>query len=533
MPAAKRNHLASATIANALVLALSLWLSGCLFDSKLPPVETISVQGQFTDTLYPSGATPARIVNLFQPVLDSSLGTGKSSTLETLAPVNVKEASTKEVVQYRLSRQRFGTWSPLLEFQWNYFLLMANFLFPAGIPDTTGLANQTKSLFDSVHHTDLFTNYFDSASAPSILNRINTSTKAGAVGIAVKRPSGSDTLLIQEVVAGSPADKGGLAVGMGILAVNDSTVVGDSALERFQRFSVGDSGVVVVLKVKGPQGIADVSMTRMPVAFPTVLADSLSPKVGYISISGFTPSTVGGKSTYTEFHDALIKTQRFPITILDLRDNGGGSVDIAFKMCDEILTSGTIIIREHQRRFEDAMHVPMGSEIVTRAASGGVGENAPDGGARKYLLLANGHSASAAEIMLVSLKEGIQAPLMGTLTYGKGVGQTVRGTPGHGVSLVTFLKFTSASGLDYHKKGLVPDYPDSASADTQLVDATKRAELLLGGPAAKLSADASTRADRDLVRRAAAIEWNRRLTLRPGIREIEISGARTPALLGH
>jgi C-terminal processing protease CtpA/Prc len=254
-------------------------------------------------------------------------------------------------------------------------------------------------------------------------------------------------------------------------------------------------------------------LVRVPVAFPTVTVDSIQ-GVGYVSINGFTPNTVDSKSTYTELVDALAATRHFGATILDLRDNGGGSLDVAIKMCDEILSAETVIIRELQRRFDETIHAPMQTEITTLATAGGTGETGADGKPRRYLLLGNGHSASAAEIFLVSLKEGAAAPLMGVRTYGKGVGQTVRNTPGKGLALVTFLKFTSASRLDYHKHGLEPDYPDSSAGDLQLTHAAEKAKAMI--PGAKAAAKISAAELRRIRRAAGAVEWNRRQAVRPG-----------------
>jgi C-terminal processing protease CtpA/Prc len=106
---------------------------------------------------------------------------------------------------------------------------------------------------------------------------------------------------------------------------------------------------------------------------------------------------------------------------------------------------------------------------------------------------------------------------MGIRTFGKGVGQTVRNTPGKGLSLITFLKFTSRSGLDYHHHGLEPDVPDSSDSDSLLAHAVLKAQEMSAKPAAKLSAAAR----RDLARDAAALDWNRRQAVRPGVKEME------------
>jgi carboxyl-terminal processing protease len=501
---------------SALLAAL---MGGCIFDSERPTVtDPLVYRSRNLDTLLAAGIHADTVVTLYQPLLDASLNPGASAAPEILKAVNVRDHVSKHVVQYQVTRQRFGSWSAELEFKWNYFLLSGNFLFPQGLPDTAGLDWKTQTLYEKVHPEDAFTNYFDSIAAPSIWNRINSSTKPGAVGVAVKSSPGGDTVLIQQVVANSPAGRAGLVRGMAILAVNDSATVGDSALERFQRFSVGDSGSMVKLLMNGAKGPATYNLVREPVAFPTVIIDSIQ-GVGYLSINGFTPNTVDSKSTHTELRDALIATRRFPVTILDLRDNGGGSLDIAIKMCDEIVPQDTVIIRQLQRRYEEATHAPFATEIASIGTAGGVGEKAPDGSRRKYLLLGNGHSASAAEIFLIAVKEGVNAPLMGTRTYGKGVGQTVRNTPGKGLALVTFLKFTSRTNLDYHKHGLEPDIADSSETDRLLANAAVKALEMASGRAAKVSASGPSY--RALIRSASAVEWNRRQAIRPGVADLD------------
>jgi C-terminal peptidase prc len=501
-------------------LAAAGLIAGCLFDSRYSvqelggPVANTSV----LDTVVGGDPASARTVDLYQPMLDPGLKPGQASAPEVSGPVNVKDhEDSGRIVRYRLTRQRFGSWGPDLEFKWNWYQLQANWLFPKALPDTAGLAAATEKLYASLHGEDPFTRYFDSAAAPGIWNLINNSTKPGAVGVMVKPDPTGDTVLVELVVSGSPADRAGIAKGMAILAVDDSSVVGDSALARFARFNSGDSGTSVRLTFLPPGGTPQTrQLVRVPVAFPTVLVDSLD-GVAHLTLTGFTPNTVGEKSTWTELRDALKATRRFPATILDLRDNGGGALDIALRMCDEIIPAGRVIIRQVQRRFDEMALAPIATEIVEVATDGGAGEKAADGAPRKYLLLANGGTASAAEIFTVSLREGVGAPLMGLKTYGKGVGQTVRKTPGNGLSLITFLKFTSSSRLDYHKHGLDPDYPDSAVGDALLGHAVLKAKALAGIPGA---AKRSAAGDRALAAAAAAAEWNRKQALRPGIRDL-------------
>jgi C-terminal peptidase prc len=494
----------------AFALAAALGLAACIFENDALVPESRYSSGPL-DTLAGSNVVPQRIVHLFQPLRDPALAGKPPAAPRALPPVNVKLYPTGETVQYRLTRQRFGDWTASLEFQWNYFLLQAYFLFPSGLPDTAGLAASTQSLYDHIHKTDRFTNYFDSAAAPGALDRITQTTRPGALGVEVALNDGGDTLFIRRVVPGSPADRAGVVRGMAILAVDDSTVTGDSAMARFSRFSAGDSGKSETLTVLAPLGgIRDITMVRAPVDFPTVYVDSLD-GMGYIAVTGFMPETVEGQSSETEFKSALAATRRFPVTVLDLRDNGGGSLDLTLRMCDQILPAGAVIIRQHERRFDEDDGVPLLTQAVHLATSAGSAEK------RKFVLLGNGGSASAAEIFIAALREGAGAPFVGMKTYGKGVGQSVRNTPGRGLALVTFLKFMSKDGLDYHGRGIEPDYPDSSRGDRLLVKAVAVGKGL-GKTGAKLSARAAEEAAAALEARIAeharAVEWNRRQGIR-------------------
>ena len=93
------------------------------------------------------------------------------------------------------------------------------------------------------------------------------------------------------------------------------------------------------------------------------------------------------------------------------------------------------------------------NKLTVVAKSGDAGEN------KKFVALVNGGSASCAEIFAAALQEGAEIPIAGTLTYGKGIGQSTWKTMAGGLSLITNLEFLTPKGHSYHKKGIVPDYP--------------------------------------------------------------------------
>src|SRR5689334_19645942 len=111
------------------VSAGAVLAAGCLFDSKESHLLTHSATTVVLDKQVSASATPTRTVDLYLPLLDNSLAAGKSGAPEVFSPVNIQEHATGDVVQYRLTRQRFGSWSKELEFKWNYFQLSANFFF--------------------------------------------------------------------------------------------------------------------------------------------------------------------------------------------------------------------------------------------------------------------------------------------------------------------------------------------------------------------------------------------------------------------
>ena len=492
-------------------LAVWLW-EGCLFDSG---ESTLPKRPELLDSIYPGNAVPVRTFELFQPVLDSNLAPDRSSSPRISKPVNVKDFYTGQVVQYRLTTQRFGSWSPELEFRWNYFLLQSNFLYPPdSLPDTAGLEGKTPALYRGMVPRDRFTSYYDSVHAEAQLKSVISSTRSGALGLRVRLTPGGDSLEIGQVVAASPAGRAGLRNGMRILAVNDSSVFGDSALERFQRFSKGDSGTAVELTLLASGSTRKALLVKEPVAFPSVMADSLD-GVGYIAIYSFTSQTLAGQSTHSEFLTALAATRRFPVTILDLRENGGGAVDLTLRMADELVPSG-VLIREQQREFDVQAGAPLLTTLAYTARSGGKGEG------RRFVLMADSLSASASEIFLSAVREGIGSPFLGTRTYGKGVGQVVRHTPGHGLAFITFLKFISRSGEVYHRKGLQPDHPDTSGASLMLAHAVELAHTLVPEAAGKAGAGKAGAAKtgsrlRDLESQAALLEWNRRQGVQRGV----------------
>lgn len=137
--------------------------------------------------------------------------------------------------------------------------------------------------------------------------------------------------------------------------------------------------------------------------------------------------------------------------IIDLRNNPGGHVNHCTSMADLFIKEGAISTRSWRSFAGDG--TPLYNKLTVVAKPGDAGEK------RKFVVLVNGGSASCAEIFAIALQEGAKIPVAGTVTYGKGIGQSTWKTLAGGLSLITNLEFLSPEGNSYHKKGIIPNYP--------------------------------------------------------------------------
>ena len=234
---------------------------------------------------------------------------------------------------------------------------------------------------------------------------------------------------------GSPAEAAGLRKGDLILAV-DGTEYAGSDLDTCAAAIRGPENTDVTLTVRRGEEIFDVTITRKTIITQTVEYKMLEDGVGYIAISGFEENTA------TDFKEALQAIQNGGATsfVLDLRDNGGGLVDAAVSIADELLDQGVVAYTEDHN----------GNKSYYRTRNGRT--------ALPYVVLVNEGSASSSEILSAGIKDNNGAPLVGVTTYGKGIIQTVEQlTDGSGIKM-TILQYYSPNGSVIHKQGIEPDY---------------------------------------------------------------------------
>ena len=234
---------------------------------------------------------------------------------------------------------------------------------------------------------------------------------------------------------GSPAEAAGIRKGDLILAVDGTEYVG-ADLDTCAAAIRGPEGTSVTLTVRRGDEIFDVSIVRQTIVAQTVEHEMLEDGIGYISISGFEEQTAA------DFKAALadIEAQGAKSFVLDLRDNGGGLVDAAVSIADELLEKGIVAYTEDHDGNQDYYNTKAGRTDLS------------------YVVLVNEGSASSSEILSAGIKDNGGGPLVGVTTYGKGIIQTVEQlTDGSGIKM-TILQYFSPNGSVIHKNGIEPDY---------------------------------------------------------------------------
>jgi carboxyl-terminal processing protease len=251
-------------------------------------------------------------------------------------------------------------------------------------------------------------------------------------------------LIVVSPIDGSPAAKADIRSGDRITAVDGNDLIGES-VDTAIPYVRGPKGTTVVLTiVRGQSAPQDVSIVRDTISVPAVQTKSFTTSggapVGYIRLSEF--SQVAGD----QLHAALQKIVNAGTTriVLDLRDNPGGYLSTALHIASEFIGDGLVYQEEDSR----------GNRSTTAAQPGGL---ATDSSIR-LVVLVNGGSASASEILAGALQDRERAVLVGETTFGKGVVQTFMDIPGgYGLKL-TIAKWLTPNGTWIHKVGITPEY---------------------------------------------------------------------------
>ncbi|HJP81856.1 MAG TPA: S41 family peptidase [Candidatus Saccharimonadales bacterium] len=305
---------------------------------------------------------------------------------------------------------------------------------------------------------DKYTVFMDAKEATAFDDDLSGNI-GGGIGAEIGVRSGQPTIL--RVLADNPAEKAGLRAGDVITKVNDESANGWSASEAADKIR-GDVGTTVKVAIARGSEQKDFTVKRESVTNPSVYS-KVENGIGTLTISRFDAET--GSLARKAAED--FKAQNVKGVILDLRNNGGGYLTAAQDVAGLWLDNQVVVSERSQGKVVDELR--SGSNPIL--------------GSTPTVLLVNGSSASASEIVAGALKDYGKATLIGEKTFGKGTVQKVLDL-GAGTKLkVTVARWYTPKGQNITEQGIEPnekvelsDADANAGKDPQLDAALKKLE---------------------------------------------------------
>jgi len=275
----------------------------------------------------------------------------------------------------------------------------------------------------------------------------NLAGEFGGVGVSLGYKEGS--LAVMSPLAKTPADRADLRAGDLILKIKDEKAgvdvdTQDISIQRAVELIRGEIGTKVVLSIfrQGENEARDVELIRDNIVVASVEIENLEhngKKISWIKMYKFSDRL------YEEWEEMVssVLVNNSEVIILDLRNNPGGYLDGSVLIASDFLEDGVVVKQKSADGSVEEYKVEKGKSRLV---------------GKKLVVLINGGSASAAEILAGALKQRINAPIVGETSFGKGtVQKTDDFVDGSGLH-VTIAKWLLPSGDDIDGKGVEPDY---------------------------------------------------------------------------
>ena len=262
----------------------------------------------------------------------------------------------------------------------------------------------------------------------------------GGLGIEVTMEDG--LVKVVSPIDGTPAAKAGLKPGDLIVAIDGQPVSGMSLNDAVTKMRGPIGSEIKLIIRRGAQPPFTVAIKRAVIKVQSVRSQLIDNDIGYIRISSFNEQADSGvhaaiKSLMDKSHNKLAGI------VLDLRNNPGGLLDQAVAVANDFIPQGEIV-STRGRHPDDAQR-------FDAKPGNDVSKGLP------MVVLINGGSASASEIVAGALKDHHRAVLLGMRSFGKGSVQTIIQLPGHGAMRLTTARYYTPSGRSIQATGIEPD----------------------------------------------------------------------------
>jgi len=295
--------------------------------------------------------------------------------------------------------------------------------------------------------------------------RENRASRDGFGGVGVRIRVVDEGVKILSVMENTPAESAGLMDNDLITQINGEPAAGLSQREVVQRLRgpIRTRVTVVVQRAEEPTPL-NISVTRAHIV-PQTVKYRAEGNVAYIKIAGF------NQNTAQTVREKLLQADRelgndLQGFVLDLRDNPGGLLDQSVSVSDLFIPRGRIV-STHGRHPDSHQFFDADQDDLTHGLP--------------IVVLVNGNSASASEIVAAALQDSGRAVLIGSNSFGKGTVQTVLRLPNEGELTLTWARFHAPSGYTLQERGVLPDIctNDEVGSAAELLGKVRRGEAVI------------------------------------------------------
>ena len=269
---------------------------------------------------------------------------------------------------------------------------------------------------------------------PKMFKDFMVETEGSFGGVGIVLGAKEKVLTVVSPIEGTPGEKAGIKSGDSIIKINGQdtkTMALDEAVSKIR----GPEGTQVTLTILRGHDVRDYTLTRSNIQIKTVNGKMLPDNIGYLRISMF------NEQTNTEFVKKYqeLEKEGMQAIILDLRDNPGGLLDECVKVANKFFPKGPVV------------------SVVTRDGRRDTSTSNLEAVKYPCVVLVNGGSASASEIVAGAIQDTGAGTLIGTKTFGKGSVQTIMRLDGGAAIKLTIAKYYTPGGRSINGVGIEPD----------------------------------------------------------------------------
>lgn len=271
---------------------------------------------------------------------------------------------------------------------------------------------------------------------------IETEGSFGGVGIVLGAKE--KVLTVISPIEGTPGEKAGIKSGDEIVKIDGQDTKGlalDEAVSKIR----GPEGTQVTLTIRRGQEVKDYTLTRSNIQIKTVSGKMLPDHIGYIRLSMFNENT--GSDLVKKYQE--LEKEGMKAIVLDLRDNPGGLLDESVKVANKFVPKGPVV------------------SVITRDGRRDTSTSNLEAVKYPCVVLVNGGSASASEIVAGAIQDTGSGTLVGTKTYGKGSVQTLMRLDGGAAIKLTIAKYYTPKDRSINGIGIEPDVKVELPEQTQ------------------------------------------------------------------